>query len=188
MRPASHWGTTVGRKQPEPLDDASPDPVSSSIMPESVLTSILSIYKVEHRYVESLARSAEAFSGRLRRHQYPYTEGELFEYVTAPMSCLYACQIGYAVVGGIICTRHPLSAMLPDLATFLSDRDRTRLRFGDFNMRFSRAVANRDDIPFAASVVRAKRLGSGFHGLLNVAIDDAIMISSHLVWILEGTG
>jgi hypothetical protein len=148
---------------------------------EADVERILELYRPEHQYVAQACLERLRLTCVLKPTVYPYTQRDVFPYITAPTATIYSCQLAYVLVGGLALKAPTLAASLGggDWSQFLIQRDQAWLRFGTFNTRFSAAVENRGLIPANIRIVRTRHVGVNVHCVMEFEIGRGITGNIH---------
>jgi hypothetical protein len=142
---------------------------------------ILNLYLPQHRYVCNAVLYGTELVCMLKPTIYPYTQGQIFRYVTAPMATLYACQLAYVLVGGMVIANHPATSCIRTYQSFLRLRDETLLRFARLETRFRVEVRNEWPIPAKISVESSKRFATHSHYTVEFQIGEGVTGGIHAV-------
>jgi len=116
---------------------------------------------------------------------YPYTQHQIFRYVTVPMVSLYACQLAYVLVGSMVIANHSVTSSVGTWQSFLRLRDETLLRFGRIETRFHTEVRNEWPIHARISVGNPKRFQARTHCIMRFQIAEGITGRIHGVIVGE---
>jgi hypothetical protein len=159
-------------------------PANSVIqLSEFEIEQVLEIYRPEHRYVTLATLHQLKLECILKPTLYPYTQHEVFGYITAPTATLYACQLAYVLMGG-------LSLKTPEMveqlgvgtwSRFVVQRDTAALRFATFSTRFRSEVENSGSIPAYIKVAQTRKARSNLHCIMEFNIGVGISGRVHAV-------
>lgn len=144
-----------------------------------VVNEILSIYRPEHRYVSDAVLNDTAMRCKLKPTVYPYTEKQIFDYITAPTVTIFGCQMAYVLIGSMVIAKHTLVASIKTREHFASLRDAALLRFGRFNIRFLAEVENKYPIPAHIKIGTIRCISGCIHCLMDFSIGDGICGNIH---------
>jgi hypothetical protein len=140
---------------------------------------ILSIYKPEHRYVADASLVERRLDCSLRASRYPYTQQEIFNYLTAPTVTILACQLMYVLVGALVIDKSPIAQSIASWEEYVNLRDRALLRIGNIKFHFKSEVVNREPIAASVAVRAAHALASAVHCRFVFSIGDGINGDAH---------
>lgn len=152
-------------------------------LPEEIITKMLDIYRPEHRYIRSAIICGSSLECSLGSTEYPYTREPLFDYITAPTATLFACQLAYVLVGGMVVMNHPLVNLIKSLDEFRDNRDCALLRFAKINLCFRSEVENKWPIACSMCVRKSKSYLGSIHCNMVFAIGGGISGTIHGVLI-----
>jgi hypothetical protein len=132
---------------------------------------ILEIYRPEHRYVYDAILAGSELKCALKPTVYPYTQSEIFEYITAPTATLYSCQLCYVLVGAI--ARRGFADSF-NWEEFLRQRNTAALRFTSLDFRFRAEVCNSGRIAASIRFGRIRNLAGIVHCVMEFEIANGI--------------
>ena len=149
---------------------------SDGVITNQTVEKILSIYRPEHRYVGNSVLTGISMRCELRSTIYPYTTKQIFGYITAPTATIFACQLAYVLVGGMVLsnTEHLIVRRVKTWENFLSLRDEALLRFGRFDIRFFEEVENKYPISGYIEIGWTRCIGGTILSLMEFRIGDGI--------------
>lgn len=113
---------------------------------QEFINDVLSIYKAEHKYVTNAVYDNQGIlTCKLKSTKYPYTESDVFDYVTSVTATLFVCQLTYVLFAQLV-----KENILPSLASSYEEyvylRDTAKLKFLRFDFKFIGKVSNNDSI------------------------------------------
>jgi len=141
---------------------------------DSMVRTILDLYQPEYRFVSKAVLADLSLRCEVLPARYPYTQTQVFEYVTAPAATLIVCQLAYVLVGGLIATENPVVRPCISWDQFVQLRDAALLRFTRYEARFHAEVPNRVPIPCMIAMGKTKHLNSCLHCVMSFEIGNGI--------------
>jgi hypothetical protein len=163
------------------------DAIQESLeLSSKTLEQILEIYLPEHRYICSANLCDTSLTCSIKPTSYPYTQEQVFNYITAPTATLFACQLAYVLIGGMVIISHPLTTAIKSLNIFRNVRDSALLRFAKIDLRFRSEVENKWPIHALINIDKAKRYHNSVHCSMDFCIGNGISGNIHGVLIGEG--
>lgn len=148
------------------------------IIESTKINEILSIYKPEYIYLKSAEVYGKKIIGFFRQSVYPYTNEDLFKYITGTTAVLYLAQLAYVLSAVMI--EQNIFRVTTDISykEFLSLRNRAQMYFTQLNMEFKKMLLNSEDIQVVMEITRAKRIRKTV--IANASFDFQNCIVGHL--------
>jgi hypothetical protein len=146
---------------------------------------ILDLYRTEHRYIANAKISNLKLRCMILPSRYPYTEHEVFSYVTAPTATLYIAQMAYVLIGGLVLSANASVSKYANWKEFVRWRDHASLRFAEVAMRFRGSLSNSEIHEATMGITNIRRLGTAVFCTLEFSIGDRLFGQVHAVEIAE---
>lgn len=159
-----------------------------TLLSEKDVTKILDIYHPEYQYITNARIHDLTLRCIIGPITYPYTQHEVFQYITAPTTALLVSQLAYVLIGGLVIHKHPsLSQFFRDLKEFRLARDKAALKFGKLDMKFQSQIPISSSVKGVISLSELRMFNKRLHGIMSFQIGDSITGSIHAM-IDDGYG
>lgn len=148
------------------------------------INEILSIYKPEHIYLKSAEVQEKLITGIFRKSIYPYTNEDLFKYITGATAVLYLAQLSYVFSAMLIEHRIFKATKNISYKDFLVLRDKTQTYFTMLNLKFKKPIINSDNLKLVMEVTSVKNIGNIIIADMNFNFQNSLVGNLRLSMIL----
>lgn len=144
------------------------------VLSSNFIAEVLSIYRAEHLYIHRAVFAGDSLTADLLKSQYPYTNEEVFDYVTAVTGTFYLNQLTYTLIAAIIAYKTCEAVADLTLGEFYEARDRGEILYANLELGFRHKVPNKDLLNASISLGNIRRRGQTLFSQLNFNIEQGI--------------
>ena len=136
-----------------------------------LINRVLDIYRPEFRFVKKIYCHNEIFYAEIVVDKYPYTQKQIFSYVTGPTLTLLVGQVAYIYTAYLIVNNKKGELNDISLEKYLALRDDEKLVFGCLDFKFKRKIPMNKSFTMKMNLVASKRMRNFIYGRFTFEVE-----------------